>query len=101
MTTCKKCGKEHGMGLENMETGSFEPIDYCYDCLFTYSPIKEQIHLTEWGYNMCDAQVINLADEFNKTEAEVINKMVNDSYGKEVTVKDAVMSDDNLHASQK
>lgn len=44
---CKKCGKNHGMGVEDMTTGHFTPIDICYDCFIfgRYVPITEQIHL--------------------------------------------------------
>ena len=31
---CKICGKSHGMGIEERETGKIEPIDLCYDCLW-------------------------------------------------------------------
>jgi hypothetical protein len=34
MSECKKCGKEHGMGIEDMKTGEITPIDLCEDCLF-------------------------------------------------------------------
>lgn len=34
MTTCKSCGKEHGMVIENRKTGEETPIDYCSECLF-------------------------------------------------------------------
>ena len=35
---CKKCGKSHGMGIEDMTTGKIEPIDLCYDCLWEGFP---------------------------------------------------------------
>jgi hypothetical protein len=47
---CKKCGVLHGMGIEDTSTGSFEPIDLCYDCIFKdcrYEPIEEQIVLRD------------------------------------------------------
>lgn len=31
---CKKCGKYHGMGVKNSQTGHIEPIDLCKECLF-------------------------------------------------------------------
>ncbi len=31
---CKKCGANHGMGIEDMQTGVITPIDTCRDCLF-------------------------------------------------------------------
>lgn len=34
MTQCKKCGKEHGMVIEDKVTGECEPIDLCYQCIF-------------------------------------------------------------------
>lgn len=44
---CKKCGKEHRLGLENKENGSFTPIDVCYDCLMfaTFRPLRKKIKL--------------------------------------------------------
>ena len=44
---CKKCGKDHGMGVKNMITGDFTPTDTCNDCFIygTFVPITEQIHL--------------------------------------------------------
>lgn len=35
---CKKCGKSHGMGIEEMATGKIDPIDLCYDCLWEGFP---------------------------------------------------------------
>lgn len=32
---CKKCGADHGMGIEEMATGKITPIDVCRKCLFT------------------------------------------------------------------
>lgn len=42
---CKKCGKSHGMGIKDMETGIHTPIDTCYDCMIfgKYVPIAEQV----------------------------------------------------------
>lgn len=34
MTICKHCGKTHGVGIQDMHTGVFEPIDVCFECLF-------------------------------------------------------------------
>jgi hypothetical protein len=51
---CKKCGKSHGMGIENMETGEITPIDLCNKCLwsgYSVKSIKEQIHLTIEDYD--------------------------------------------------
>ena len=31
---CIKCGRTHGVCLEEMETGKLTPLDYCMDCLF-------------------------------------------------------------------
>jgi len=30
---CKKCGKTHGMVVQDMKTGECEPLDTCMDCL--------------------------------------------------------------------
>lgn len=41
---CRKCGKSHGMGIEDMATGEIEPIDVCYECLwegFKINPLSE------------------------------------------------------------
>lgn len=35
---CKKCGKSHGMGIEDTRTGEITPIDLCYDCLWEDFP---------------------------------------------------------------
>ena len=45
---CKKCGKSHGIGIKDMSTGHIQPLDLCYDCLWSgliYNPINEQITL--------------------------------------------------------
>jgi hypothetical protein len=44
---CKKCGKSHGMGVEDMKTGVITPIDVCSKCLFkwTYKMSTEQIEV--------------------------------------------------------
>ena len=49
--TCTKCGKLHGMGIENRETGEITPMDVCYDCLWfgTYVPLTKQI-----SFEYCD-----------------------------------------------
>jgi len=44
---CKKCGASHGMGLENMETGEIEPIEYCRSCLFPPLSMPREIDLYE------------------------------------------------------
>lgn len=45
---CKHCGKSHGMGVEEMETGKITPMDICYDCLWSgvsFNQLEEQIEL--------------------------------------------------------
>lgn len=37
---CKKCGKSHGMGIEEMSTGKITPIDLCYECLWEGFPYE-------------------------------------------------------------
>lgn len=39
---CKKCGKSHGMGIEEMNTGIITPIDVCYDCRWNSNYIAEK-----------------------------------------------------------
>lgn len=77
--TCKKCGNVHGMGIENKETGSFEPIDICYDCLWmgTCVPFEGPV-FEEWGGTMhanIEGRMQNMADYLNKQQAALINKM--------------------------
>lgn len=46
---CVKCGKEHGMGVE--EIGKFTHIDVCRDCLFErcyVAEVREQVKMSEW-----------------------------------------------------
>jgi len=31
---CKKCGKAHGMGVEDTSTGIVTPLDICKECMF-------------------------------------------------------------------
>ena len=76
---CKKCGAKHGMGIENMETGEFEPIDTCKECLFVntkYLGRTEPVHLTcEWGGSMramIDGENKNIADHLNETEKKLL-----------------------------
>ncbi len=47
---CKKCGKSHGMGVEEMATGIITPMDVCSNCLYGSTKINhptEKIHLQE------------------------------------------------------
>ncbi len=47
---CSKCGKPHGMVLENRIIGETEDIDVCHGCLFDgckINIITEQITLEE------------------------------------------------------
>jgi hypothetical protein len=68
LSECKKCGKLHGMVLEEMATGKTGPLDICKDCMFyaTAIPLTDQIHLTEMD-----------ADEFVKNHEEFINDQMN------------------------
>jgi hypothetical protein len=43
---CKKCGANHGMGIEDMKTGKITPIDICKECLFENCYPKFDPHLT-------------------------------------------------------
>lgn len=42
MTICASCGKEHGMVIEDMETGECTPIDWCKECIFTKGYIYKE-----------------------------------------------------------
>ena len=44
---CRCCGKNHGMGLEDMETGEIKPLDICRDCLFPPILFNPQIQLED------------------------------------------------------
>ncbi len=67
---CKECGKLHGMGIQDMTTGSFEPIDLCYDCIFKncrYEPIEEQIVLKDSAELITDREMRNqMSDTFKR-----------------------------------
>ena len=57
---CKICGKSHGMGIEERETGKIEPIDLCYDCLWggvKFNVITEKITLNEFP-EICDTKIL-------------------------------------------
>lgn len=67
------------MGIENKETGSFEPIDICYDCLWmgTCVPFEGQV-FEEWGGTMhanIEGRMRNMADYLNKQQAKLISEM--------------------------
>lgn len=84
MGICKKCHEHHEMGIGNRETGEFEPIDVCYDCLFigTYQPVTVPIVLEEWGGTLhanIEGRVQNLATYLNKQQAKLINEMEKNS----------------------
>jgi hypothetical protein len=53
---CKKCGKSHGMGILDTQTGIHTPIDICKDCMIigTYIALKQPIDFSEVG-DVCDA----------------------------------------------
>lgn len=64
MTTCRKCGVMHGMGILDTITNIHTPIDHCYDCLwengYTHKPITEQIVIDEhadYGQLLREVQV--------------------------------------------
>lgn len=49
---CRKCGKSHGMGVEEMSTGIITPIDLCYECLWEGFPkhlknLDQRVKLSE------------------------------------------------------
>ncbi len=47
---CKQCGKSHGMGVEDMQSGEITPIDLCYDCLWSgleFKSLQEQVKLSD------------------------------------------------------
>ncbi len=45
--SCVKCGRSHGMVVEDKESGECKAVDLCYDCMMigTCDPIKEQIEI--------------------------------------------------------
>lgn len=59
LNTCTKCGKSHGMVVENSETGKIKPMDLCYDCLWfgTFNPIKKQISFDDLP-EVCDSNIL-------------------------------------------
>lgn len=76
---CKKCGAKHGMGIEDMETGNIEPIDYCKECLFEQVKIDlpSAFNLqSEWGGDArcmtSDGRNVNMADELNRIEKDLL-----------------------------
>lgn len=73
---CKKCGKKHRMGLENMETGNIIPLDLCKECLFENTKI--QLYSEYRGTIRCntsDGRNVNMADELNRLEKEILNSL--------------------------
>lgn len=40
LSKCEKCGVEHGMVVENMETGEEKPFAYCQKCFSTIFQVK-------------------------------------------------------------
>ena len=78
MRKCKKCGKNHDLVLENMESGSFIDIDFCKDCLLTQ----------EYTYIEMDPTAIHcdLGKELAKAEADIINRL---QYGERAVRQDS------------
>lgn len=78
---CKKCGAKHGMGIEDISIGSWEPLDLCRDCLFgTPNIVPKPIHFNlecEWGGEArcmtSDGRNVNMAEELNNRERELIS----------------------------
>lgn len=73
MAICKGCGKEHGMVLEDKETGVSIPTDWCYVCLFkqgwSYCPPKP-IEINEdvdYQKRLREAQDLLLRDMINSS----------------------------------
>lgn len=81
---CKKCGAKHGMGIEDMATGTIEPIDLCGNCLMigTCKPITHQVHL-----NADDMPEIVDPEALQKELGETLLKILGENYG-------------NMHASE-
>ena len=77
---CKKCGAKHGMGIEDISTGKFSPINICKDCLFAntvYRPASEPIHIpAEYGGDArcmtSNGRNVNMAQELNRLEKELL-----------------------------
>jgi len=48
---CIRCGKLHGMQVQNRITGEAEPLDLCYDCIFLGCEIKfdPKLDLSDFG----------------------------------------------------
>lgn len=69
--TCIKCGDKHGMGIEDMKHGTWEPIEYCKSCLFEkidlVRPIQ-QIILDE------DMQIEKMKEIMARTENKIVTE---------------------------
>lgn len=64
---CVKCGAKHGMVLWNRIDDTEEPLDMCYDCIFSgikYNPIPA--HLT------VDDIIKNCRQKLLESEAQLI-----------------------------
>lgn len=86
---CKKCGAKQGMGIEEMSTGQFTPLDICKDCLFAgtkYNPIVEQIVFDPTG-GIIDGEVKDMAEHLNALQRKVIGNM-EDNTPTEITRND-------------
>ena len=62
---CRKCGKTHGMGIENIQTGEITPLELCYDCLWEGFPY----HLANF---MRDPREEQVADILKTTEEGIL-----------------------------
>lgn len=66
---CKKCGKSHGMGIEEMATGKITSIDVCYECL--------------WGsveFNkLMDQEILNDVEEMKKYMEKIEYELIKEN----------------------
>lgn len=80
---CKKCGKEHRMGLENRETGSFEPLDICRECMIfgEFVPIQGELFEECRGtlHANIEGRIQNMAEYLNKQQAQLIKEMTHEN----------------------
>lgn len=75
MNGCKKCGKEHGMVIEDKVTGKCEPLDLCYQCIFgDWKPAPiEQIKLEDLDEN---SSFKEWGEALRKVQDQIIRDMI-------------------------
>lgn len=70
---CKKCGKLHGMVIENKLNGTSEPIDVCYDCLFEGCKYRQPCEIV---FETIQNSIGDIMEKLKSAEDKIISELL-------------------------